>query len=326
MIAGAVRRLACAVLIGTVALTARALPAGAQTAPAALETLHLDATPDDDVGPILYAQRAGLFARAGLNVVLDKAPSGAAAAASVLAGTYDIAKSSLVNLMSAHVKGVPFTLIAPAGMWDDSTPFAQLLVLRDSPIRTAKDLNGKLLSVPALHDIGQVSDSAWVEAHGGDSRTLRFVEFPMSAASAALDQHRIDATTIVGPAMDAAMATGKYRSLGASFGAIAPHFLFSGWFTTKAWAAAHADAAKRFERVWAEAAAYANGHHDEMEPLLAQFTGIPIDVLHKMTHGVYGSVLSAAEIQPVIDVAAKYQMLDKSFPAQELIDAGAATK
>jgi NitT/TauT family transport system substrate-binding protein len=146
----------------------------------------------------------------------------------------------------------------------------------------------------------------------------------MSGASAALDQHRIDATTIVGPAMDAAMATGKFRSLGASFGEIAPHYLFSGWFTTKAWAAAHPDLVKRFQRVWAEAAAYANGHHDETEPLLAQFSLIPIEVLHKMTRGVYGTALSPADIQPVIDVAAKYQMIDKPFPAQELIDAASA--
>jgi NitT/TauT family transport system substrate-binding protein len=317
-----------AALLGALlSLTSAPLPAAAQTNGAApLVTLHLSATPDDDVGPVLYAQRAGLFARAGLTIVLDKSASGAAAAAAVLAGSYDIAKSSLVNLMAAHEKGVPFTLVAPAGMYDDAAPFAQLLVLRDSPIRSAKDLNGKLLSVPALHDIGQVSDSAWVEAHGGDARTLHFVEFPMSASSAALEQRRIDATTIVGPAMDAAMATGKFRSLGASFGAIAPHFLFSGWFTTKDWADKHADIVKRFARVWAEAAAYANGHHDEMEPPLAQFTLIPIDVLHKMTHGVYGTVLNPAEIQPVIDVAAKYQMLQKPFPAAELIDPNALTK
>src|SRR6202042_2841055 len=93
------------------------LPGAAQSAAAPpLVTLHLSATPDDDVGPILYAQRAGLLARAGITVVLDKSASGAAAAAAVLSGSYDIAKSSLVNLMSAHEKGVPFTLVAPAGM------------------------------------------------------------------------------------------------------------------------------------------------------------------------------------------------------------------
>jgi NitT/TauT family transport system substrate-binding protein len=289
-------------------------------------TLHLTASPDDDVAPILYAQKAGLFARAGVSVVVDKSASGAAAAAAVLSGSYDIAKSSLVSLMEAHVKGVPFTLIAPAGVYDDATPFAQLLVPRDSPIHSAKDLDGKLLSVPALHDIGQVSDSAWADAHGGDSRTLKFVEFPMSGAAAALDQKRIDATTIVGPAMDAAMATGKFRSLGPSFGAIAPHFLFSGWFTTKAWAAQHADIVKRFARVWADAATYANAHHAETEPLIADFTLISLDDVHKMTRGVFGTTLKASDIQPVIDIAAKYQMIEHPFSAQELIDPSALTR
>ena len=299
------------------------LPVAAQPA---MVTLHLSASPDDDVAPILYAQKSGMFARVGLTVVLDKSTSGAAAAAAVLAGSYDIAKSSLVNLMSAHVKGIPFTLIAPSGMYDNSAPFAQLLVLADSPVRTAKDLNGKLFSVPALHDIGQVADSAWVDAHGGDSKTLHFVEFPMSASSAALEQKRIDATTIVGPAMDAAMGTGKFRALGPSFGAIAPHFLFSGWFTTKAWASEHPDVVRKFARVWADAAVYANGHHDEMEQLLAPFLLIPIETLHKMTHGVYGTMLNAGDMQPVIDVAAKYQMIEKAFPAQELIAPEALTK
>jgi NitT/TauT family transport system substrate-binding protein len=315
-----IARLAAATFATLFAATLGAAPVRAQTAGPPLVTLHLMAAPDDDCGPILYAQKAGLFAKAGLEVVLDKAPSGAAAAAAVLAGAYDIAKSSLVSVISAHVKNVPFTLIAPAGTYDDATPFAQLLVLKDSPIRSAKDLNGKLLSVPALRDIGQVADSAWVEAHGGDLHSLKFVEFPMAAASAALEQHRIDATTIVGPGVDAAMATGKFRALGPSFGAISPHFLFAGWFTTKDWADKHVDIVKRFARVWAQSAAYVNAHHEEMEPSLAIYMSIPLDVIHRMTRGVYATTLIAADIQPVIEAAAKYQMIDKTFPAQELID------
>lgn len=309
-----------ALLATALALATASATAVAQTP--ALTPLYLMATPDDDVGPILYAQKSGIFARNGLEVTLDKATSGSAAAAAVASGSIDIAKSSLVNIIAAHVKNIPLTIIAPSGMYDDSTPFAQLLVLRESPIRTAKDLTGKLLSVPALHDIGQVADSAWVEKNGGDLKSLKFVEFPMSGASAALEQKRIDATTIVGPAMDAAMATGKFRSLGPSFGAIAPHFLFSGWFTTKEWAAKHTDAAKRFARSWSQAAAYANAHHDEIEPLLASFTGIQLDVLQKMTRGVFGTTLNAADIQPLVDAAAKYQMIDKSFPAAEIIEPG----
>ena len=69
--------------------------------------------------------------------------------------------------------------------------------------------------------------------------------------------------------------------------------------------------------MWAQAAAYVNAHHEEMEPPLAQFMSMPLDVLHKMTRGVYATAMTA-DIQPVVDVAAKHQMIDKPFPAGEL--------
>src|SRR5665213_4227146 len=93
------RWFSCTALVATLTLTASGIPVSAQTAAPPLITVHLGATPDDDCAPILYAQKAGLFTRAGLNVILDKSRSGAAAAAAVLSGSYDIAKSSLVNLM-----------------------------------------------------------------------------------------------------------------------------------------------------------------------------------------------------------------------------------
>ncbi len=49
--------------------------ASAATAPAqpALTTIHFISSASDDLRPLLYAQSAGLFQKAGLNVVIDKA-------------------------------------------------------------------------------------------------------------------------------------------------------------------------------------------------------------------------------------------------------------
>src|SRR5580704_6798320 len=54
-----------------------------QTAPT---TIRFIAAPSDDLLPFWYAQSAGLFRAAGLNVVADKAPSGAVVAQSVVGG------------------------------------------------------------------------------------------------------------------------------------------------------------------------------------------------------------------------------------------------
>ena len=56
------RWFACSALVVTLALAASGAPVEAQSAAPPLITIHLGATPDDDCAPILYAQKAGLFA------------------------------------------------------------------------------------------------------------------------------------------------------------------------------------------------------------------------------------------------------------------------
>jgi NitT/TauT family transport system substrate-binding protein len=204
-------------------------------------------------------------------------------------------------------------------MYDSGSPFALLLVDAHSAISRGGDLNGKVVSTPGLRDIGQLADAAWIDQHGGDSSTVRFVELTMSASAPALEEHRIDATTILEPDLSAAMSSGKLRVLGQSFGAIAPHFLFSAWFAKPEWVKQNPAAAKAFATVVAQAAKYTNGHHAETVPLASAFTGIPMPDYVRMTRAINGTELRAADIQPVIDAAAKYHIIASGFSADELI-------
>ena len=69
---------------------AGAVRSGARAAAA----VTIASTIDDTVTPVLYAVRAGLFEKAGLAVTLEKLGSGTAITSAVLAGAYDIGKSS----------------------------------------------------------------------------------------------------------------------------------------------------------------------------------------------------------------------------------------
>jgi NitT/TauT family transport system substrate-binding protein len=288
-------------------------------APPSLTTLNIVTTAGDDVTPLLYAQRAGLFQKAGLDVHLQKLASGSAATAAVFSGSYEIGKSSLVPLMSAHLRGINSTIIAPAGIYDSKSPFALFLVETHSTISRGQDLNGKIVSTPGLHDIGQLADSAWIDQHGGDSSTVRFVELTMSAAGPALEEQRIAASTILEPDLSVAMRTGKLKVLGPSFSAIAPHFLFSAWFAKPEWVKANSAVAKAFASVVAQAAAYTNGHHAETAEMASAFTTIPLAAYASMTRAINGTDLRASDIQPVIDAAAKYHIITNGFAADELL-------
>lgn len=292
----------------------------------AMVTVRVGITPSDNDTPVVYGARAGLYAKGGLDVQLQKASNGSAVAAAVVSGTFDIGESSLVSLMNAHLRGVPVALIAAGSVYQAKAPMALLVVAADTPYKTAKDLEGKTIGVPSLNDLNSVATQAWVDKNGGDATTLKFVEFSNSAGTAGLVEHRIDAYVLFNPSLAAALDSGKVRVLGPAYGAIKDNYMFADWFATIDWADKHPDIVKTFAHVTAQAAAYTNAHHVETAPLVAEFTGIPLPIVLKMTRTDTATILNPADIQPLIDTAAKYKMIPHAFPAKDLIYPGALTK
>jgi NitT/TauT family transport system substrate-binding protein len=284
-----------------------------------LTPLRVTAVPNDDVSPFLYAQQSGLFKRAGLDVSIVQATSGAAIAAAVVSGSYDIGLISMMASITGHVHGLPFVMIAPSLMYLASDPAQQLLVLKDSPVKGARDLVGKIVSCSSIRDVSWISTRAWADQNGIDSELIKFVELPMSAVPAALEQRRIDAGSIVNPTLDQALATGHFRSIGAPFDAVGKRWMIAAWCSTSDFVTKNRDAIDRFATAMRTATLYANTHHAETAPLLAAFTGIDTAQVLAMKRDTCGEYLDPRDIQPAIDAAAKYKIIDKSFPAQEMI-------
>jgi NitT/TauT family transport system substrate-binding protein len=289
----------------------------AQSPPAAPTTIRIAAAPDDDVTPLLYAQRAGLFRAAGIALDLERVAGGAAATTAVTAGAADVGLADLVPLISAHSRGIPVILIAPAGIYAARTPPSGILVLKDSPIRSARDLAGKTISAPGLRGLSWLGTNAWIDANGGDAKAVRFVEVPAPLVAAALDAGRIDVGTLANPSFAEDMASGKYRVIGHYVEAIGTGILQTAWFTTAGYGAKNRDALELFTRVVHQAGEYTNRHHDETVDLLAAYSGLDPATIRHMDRGVAGTALDPALIQPLIDAAAKYKLIEKPFPAQE---------
>jgi NitT/TauT family transport system substrate-binding protein len=309
----------------TTAAAATAVLAPRRAFAQALTTVRILAVPNDDVTPLLYAQQSGLFRRAGIDITVDKATSGAAIAAAVVSGSYDIGLISMMGSISGHAHGLPFVMIAPSLLYLADDPASLLLVTKDSPLRTVRDLAGKIVSTSAIRDVGWVAVRAYADQHGIDSETIKFVELPMAAAPAALEQHRIDAGNLVNPTLDEALATGHFRSLCAPFDGIAKRWMVAAWCTTTNFLAKNRDVVDRFAGALRAATVYANAHHSETAPLIAAFTGIEPARAQVMRRVTCAETLDPRDVQPAIDAAAKYKVIEKGFPAQELISPYAFT-
>jgi NitT/TauT family transport system substrate-binding protein len=308
------KRSTFAALAGAATLAPQAI--AAQAPP----TIRVASTADEDIAAVLYGLEAGLFKNAGIDVQLTKLNNGAAVAAAVIGGSIDIGKSSTMALVSAHVKGIPFVIIASAQNFRDDILNAGLLVAKDSPIKTGKDFNGKTLSCAALGDLFSLAMAAWIDQHGGDSKTVKFVELPNAASPEAVSTGRVDGATVANPRLADALASGKFRLLGQSFSAIAPRFMAAAFFSTADWLTKNRDAANRFRRVLEVASAYINTHHPETVDMIARYSGLDPKSLTNMQRSELSAGLDPKLLQPLIDRAAKYGAIPKAFDARELLD------
>lgn len=283
------------------------------------ETLHLLASPVDDVMPVLYAQRAGLFARAGLNVVLDRANNGGAVAAAIAGSAADIGKGDIGMIIGAHAHDVPLVIVAPAAVYDPRTPDCVLMVPASSPIRSPRDLVGKTIGVASINSVMTVAIQAWLDASGVSSASTQFVEIPYSQMAQALARGRVDATTPVKPFIADAVASGDARVAYPIYSAISSRFLESVWFANRDFVAKHQGAIAAFARTVAQASTYTNAHQAETVDLLSTWANIDRDRASRMQRIVTGSTVDARDIQPVIDAYATYKLIAKPFAAREIM-------
>lgn len=265
-----------------------------------------------------YAKELGYFAKAGLDVTLTTMSNTPSIVAAVVAGALDIGYTTIDSVASIHSHSIPIVVIAPATDYIDPLTLktAGVLVQPDSPIRTAKDLAGKTIASPALHSLGTTGASAWIDANGGDSSKVQYVEIPFPAQPAALSAGRVDGIFEVEPFFGAASKT--FRVLFNGYSAISKHFLLNLWVTTPDWAKAHPDLVSKFVSVIHETAVWANKNHDQSGAMLAKITNIPVETIAGMVRSHYAEEMTPAIMQPGIDASAKYNNF-ATFPASQLL-------
>jgi NitT/TauT family transport system substrate-binding protein len=295
--------------------------AGASAQPAPV-VLKVALTPSDTVAQVYYAADTGMFARAGITVEITPLNSGPASAAAVASGAIDVGFSNFVSLAAAHEKGLPFTVVAPANLSITGAPTVGILsVTKTSNVQTGKDLDGKTVAVDGLNTVAMLGVRNWIDATGGSSSTVHFVELPFAEMPAALIAGRVDAASMN---LTADPRLGKpadpLRLLAGVFDALAPRFTFSAWFSTTDWVTKHPELAKKFAAVMREAALWGNAHHRESAAILAKYLKQSPEQIEGITRVVYGTDFSPRLIQPSIELAAKYGSIKKTFPATELLN------
>ena len=270
------------------------------------QALRIATIPAEPAAEPYFAKELGLFAKAGLDADISPNQSSAAIAAAVLSNAVDVGYVSVDVVAGLHEKNIPLVIIAPATEYisPQMLQTAGLVVPASSTVRQAKELNGKVVAVTSLHGLIHLATRAWIDQNGGDSSTVKFIEIPLPATTAALESGRVDAGFLVEPFLTFARKDNRVLAYGLD--AISKHFCSDSWCATPQWVKDHPNLVRSFAGVMHDAAAWANKNPQQSGAVLAKYTKIDPAVLATMQRVRYAEVLSAPLMQPLIDVAVKY--------------------
>src|ERR1700722_10370036 len=229
----------------TMALLAAVLTLGVTTAgraaDAPLAVINLINLPADNSAEVYYAQDLGYFKDAGLDVRITAMTNSGAIIAALAGNGGDIGTAVVGSVADARGKGIPILYIAPAGLYDAKSPTAALSVLKDSPIKKAADLTGKVVAVSGLNDLTYFATRAWIDKNGGNSADAKYVELPFPQMAIAVISHRVDAAYTVEPFYTAGL--GDTRLMARASAGVANRYMATGWIATESWLASHGDRA-----------------------------------------------------------------------------------
>jgi NitT/TauT family transport system substrate-binding protein len=257
-----------------------------------------------DVAPIYLGKEKGFFAKHDIDLELKQAEGGAAIIPAVMSGEYQFGFSNVISLMLAKSEGLPVKVVSNGtnSTGVDGEDFAGLYVRADSPIKTAKDLEGKKVAANTLQNIVDTSVRASVRKAGGDPSKVEFTALPFPDQPAALANGQVDAVFVVEPFQQAVLAAGA-RRIASSYVDAAPNLCVALYFTSEQLKAENPDLVKRFTDAMQESLSYADSHPDETRQIIGTYTKIAPETIAKVTLPKFPSEINRDSVETMADLA-----------------------
>jgi NitT/TauT family transport system substrate-binding protein len=305
--------LAGAVVAGMSATASRA------NAQSALTRLRIGTVASDSFAGVYFAQDMGFFQKAGLSVEIHTLRNGSAVSNAIAGGALDIGSATPITVANAVAHDVPLIIIAAGGLSTAKAPNTLLVVAQNSPVRVAKDLEGKAVAVTGIHGLADGGVDLWLEKNAVDPAKVPRIELIGGAMAAAIERGTVTAALMNEPARSIALKNGSFRIIGDPFLAIAPQVLTAAWYTTAAFAQQNPDVVRRFQGAIDAAQGWANAHHNESAPILAKYSNSDVDIIRGMARCVFADQLRASDIQPELDMAFKFGIIPKALKATDIL-------
>ena len=268
--------------------------------------------PSSAVGAIQLGIDKGYFEEEGLNLELLLGQGSAAQLPSLSSGSLDFMLASPTTPLIATAQGLDLKIISgyAANRPDIVEDSVSVLVGPDSDIKSARDLEGKTVSINALGSIGEIGIREAVELDGGDPNKVTFVQLGFNEVGAQLESGQIQAGMAGPPFMQQIVADGgsvisdfiQDANLGGAELVIAS----SGALTRD-----DPEVIESFVAALDKTLAYAEEHQDEVRALLPSVLGTSPEAAEKTDFIAWSAELDVDALKQFADLMEKHGVTEK---------------
>ncbi len=269
---------------------------------------------------MFMAMEKGFFKAEGLELETVPMAGGAVIVQGVTSGDLQFGWTNVISLYQAHVEGFDFKLIAGgATNVRGANETHAIVVGKDSPIKSAKDLEGKTVAVNTLNNIVHLMALAWVDKNGGNSSKIKFVEIPFPQMEPALVAGKVDAISVQEPFAAVAARRPETRVLSNPWGDVLPRFLVASWFASEKWIQKNKEVSQAFVRAINKGVDAIHTDKDGGRAAMIKWAGLNPDFAGKIGLPFFEKGINEKDVQVTMDLTYKYKMISRPLKAKDVL-------
>jgi NitT/TauT family transport system substrate-binding protein len=284
-----------------------------------LVTIRVGFLPIADFIGLYTAVERGYFRSQGLDVVLTPLATGPLILSAMQGGSLDIGVSSALQSILATSHGLQPVLVTHGLFETRANPTHAIIVMKNSSIHVARDLEGKRVAVNGLQTIEQISMEQWLQDHGGSAAQTHFVQINFANMVAALAHGQVDAALASEPGLTIALGQGA-RIIGHQYADERSQTLLGDLAALRPWAASHGDVLRRFAAGYTQGVLWANGHSVMARTrYLTKYTHLPPALATKIKLPTAYGKITPDDLNFWMRLAIRWHVLSHSIDVKQLI-------
>ncbi|RYE43134.1 MAG: ABC transporter substrate-binding protein [Hyphomicrobiales bacterium] len=247
----------------------------------------------------------------GLQVEAVTIKSGAEAVPMLMNGQLDISLGDALGTLMASSNGVPVVVAGVASVASPDPTLDPSAIFVSGPDTGVTQLEGQTLAVSALGGAPELIARAGIDAAGGSSEQVNFVELNPAQMANSISSGRVKAGLAIEPFTTAASEAGLTEVLRPMATGYA-ELPVTVWFTSQKFAQTHRDTVESFLGAVQSAGVEANGDLPRARKTAGEFIEMDPRVLDAIRLPVFAeNVTDVDSVEELVQLADRYDLFDK---------------